>query len=848
MDNKQIEQIKSNSYSTVKIRNVILTDCVDKNLVDISFYIEEEIGKNFIYNSNKKNKIKLKVFASSGEIKFSDYDSVINSKISSADIFPCLEYIGYGVYSINDLIESSSDTTLSLDYKTKFILDGYDKDNLNIAFVIYYDIEGENIQEEYKAILFSNTYNYILKNNGIDVSEGKLKDSTQIKNTLARENFLQSSKNKLLSLNAEEIIEKIQNLSEQKKQSKKTFISPAFFSRSENGDLNFIFSCDLNKIASQNSPYKKGEMSNLNFSSSIESITILRREYEKEIQKIDYLNNKKKLKQKSPDVLISSNDLNGNLLEQEKETCKIKEIKNLFDGVRSFEIVDKEVYKNKNSLYQYGVRIIINDKYFAFITDVREKLQNNLAFLNEYLNTSYNIKYYNPSKQKFNGIFENENKNLIDNIQNTINYFKTALKLIGINKSEEELSFVSSFLEHRSTTREMIIFFISFYNKIIHLMDTKLLKNKKIILEQWLKDFNNKDGIIDTSERPDIGYSYIFKNPNLRGMMEINLDELNSKLSSDCLYYLGNTSNQFKEYAIGPSKISLSKNITYFFTNKISNNYINIVDAAREKMRDIEINIKSHNSGEGILSNDNGINDFLNFDRLFDKQGISTENFFIRKSEKNGVKDIFVNNLIVGNPPSKQQKKYDYTKNANSIKNVFLSILQENISNKSTFNRKKPFLLDNINKNFGDNLEEAFKDLSKKSEFLLMYNTICKISYISTQKQIFREDFLIEKPLKIDNKIPKKIICKLELFQNNDFNQFNQVKLPIFDQYFILNIPEQKSTTKQVDSEKTFMPNSTGPQQINNITNDTTNNSTTNLRKIRLQNAISNNGLNVNRS
>jgi len=41
--------------------------------------------------------------------------------------------------------------------------------------------------------------------------------------------------------------------------------------------------------------------------------------------------------------------------------------------------------------------------------------------------------------------------------------------------------------------------------------------------------------------------------------------------------------------------------------------------------------------------------------------------------------------------------------------------------------------------------------------------------------------------LKINQINATKILCKLEIFQNKVYNTFNQIKLPIFDQYFILN-------------------------------------------------------------
>ncbi len=75
--------------------------------------------------------------------------------------------------------------------------------------------------------------------------------------------------------------------------------------------------------------------------------------------------------------------------------------------------------------------------------------------------------------------------------------------------------------------------------------------------------------------------------------------------------------------------------------------------------------------------------------------------------------------------------------------------------------------------------------MEESSKFLINYNTICKILFFDDDGmwKILTENIINDKN--------NKILCKINLYQNSyESNQFHQIKLPFFDEYFFLSFEE----------------------------------------------------------
>ncbi len=419
-------------------------------------------------------------------------------------------------------------------------------------------------------------------------------------------------------------------------------------------------------------------------------------------------------------------------------------------------------------------------------------------------------------------LLENKNQLEIKPINRDIKFIKKNKLLANIKEKmvrktqEEELvSSLISLISPTSATSNTILYFIKIYEKFISQIDLiiKHNKNNNFSLEYWFEK-----SLINTFDNPSYGYGY-FDISKKEGMLRVTNLDLERKISLDINQYLKNNNlsaarEQYKYSSVAPSFIN-SKN------KKI--NLFNIKNIENDDFIDLELDVKRYNSL------DDGDKDFF-IDDTLQKKPVETQKIRF-KSERVANKHSFVTkNLFKNVNDDIKIKKFgaevgEILNNDINPDILFLAMLKNTHKNKPVYNPIKKSIKNNLEgifnikkfasipdeipyhisslmeKNdtfFSDMKIKYLTDIHENSKFLFLYNSIHQIEFLKINNNNVKQENWNLLTKKEYDAIPlnSRVLCKLKLYQNPAFfiDSFEEVSLPIYDQYFIL----EKNITKNL--------------------------------------------------
>lgn len=821
-------------------------------------YNQKQLPTSKVYNNIKiKNTLKFKIFqiidqnmndSLRNTVQISDIERIINTYgADSYDVFPCVDYKGATVGINNN--QQTNDVVLN--YKFNFTFPQKDIKFLSFGMIFYFDIKDfiqlKNIPEKYvvKQLLSSDLKIVNLFDSNGNTISGIVQDLRTINKTFKNAEVLDEINEKIFfNLKTTKI------LSNNKKSiPNDQFFSNLYASRDTYGNLNLLFNMDYKKIIQKYSNFSKIIFDtpfpdDLNIKCKIASLKIVRRHmyYDKNNIK------KPRIKILPVEFVISTSQKNDSSdfgLQQTSTDIALIRENNLFDNFRTIEVVDKTAYKNKTAIYQYGVELTVSDGYYQYLSDQRDTLQQEIKVLKEYLletqkyinryTKDRNQGYYDPVTESFTQEFANKifPINYENRIKKSITALFASMKTFGflninnklraltvqdvknnsvtnqINQQQYEDNVISSLVslvKPEFANNNTISYLIHIYEKFINQINRiiKDVSNTTFNIEYWFEDKN-----IDMSEVPSIGYGFFDINKTFAGMARVTNSDLEKKSAKDIFEYIKQNSldsekQNLKYASVGPEYIN-SKGMN------MSVKYIR--DIIDDVFMDLELDIKRY-IGLGDEEKQAFIQESIKFSP--NQQATITKTDYLLSRYSTAIANLY-NNL----PDTYKTRLYGSEVNQQLNEKInptmlFLAMLK-NVSHKSSVwqynsaaNRadismlaNAPYQISALLKKqdsfFADNNIDYIKNLKSNSRFLLLFNTIHTIEILLPDNNVKKNDWLL---LSTDvyNSLTtnKKYLCRLKNYKNQSFNIkfFDSIKLPIYDEYFILDL---NATAKEID-------------------------------------------------
>lgn len=586
------------------------------------------------------------------------------------------------------------------------------------------------------------------------------------------------------------------------------YFSNLFISRNTNDNFSFVFSLDEKSFFTENaSPIFKNIISSnaesaftvLKQNNKIKNINI----YKRKIDRVQY--NKPKDKEIVPlydtNELLLTASLNNSLLEGKNDNCELyeRDVKFSLDNIRSFEFTDKTYNKIFRGQYQYGVEIIVENKYIQELKNQILSVNNSLNDVNKYyeytsLNKpNTNTFYYDINLKSFTNLFANSNEYLAIKplLTTNIEIFISLLKIFGIYQKissiyqdiDLKLLFNSMLLADTATAES-----ISEYIKIVQQVLTyanKLISNDKSNTYSYTYWFYNN--IADSELPRRTGYVFLNSINNSNLLFNIKSGDMSQQISIDAQKFVGSADTiasgiQDEKYSfISPTNILFNKeNIDLKDSNKYNiklynNLEINIQNFILSTTDKLDVNIKnsfplSNTTNEKAKdTNPLGINGF-SVSNLYSKLS-NTE--FLKKEKVNSK----IDNLLL------------MLNRAYKINDLKSNPLDENAV---MFDTSVPYQIrDLLYSKSSKVLPSTYKkDVNLLSKFYFFYNTIHRIEFLDFESGgVKNEKWTTLTKTNFDQFISlKKYLCRLNVYQSDKagVNHFHKIKLPIYNEYFFI--------------------------------------------------------------
>jgi hypothetical protein len=403
-----------------------------------------------------------------------------------------------------------------------------------------------------------------------------------------------------------------------------------------------------------------------------------------------------------------------------------------------------------------------------------------------------------------------------------ISRFVLLLELFGIKAgiNNDKAFIINTFLSmlHPETaSSETILYFIKAYENFINKMEkifSSINKNKQIIIEYWfINDYVNAD------EDIKIGYDFI-ENEDKNGLGTISVAQLKNIVDKEILKYSTNLDidniNMINKFEfISPSKI--------YTDNRILNldDAINQPDdISQYEFAEVEIDIKRLNllnkSGNNITitTTPNSLptrQQFLNLrmNNIMHDLSISIPNMLKTKVTT-------INNSIAADNSVNYNSKVDpaylflsLSKNIDMINhkliekkldNYFISDKKAKKKYKEKYDNLVPIQIKLLVENQAKLLKKEDSYLSSldfNSIFLFFYNSIHSIEYLNystdaADYHMLKDEYWLKLDEKLVDTIEEKdltVLCRLKVYQDQliGIKDWQQIKLPIYNQYFLLS-------------------------------------------------------------
>lgn len=584
------------------------------------------------------------------------------------------------------------------------------------------------------------------------------------------------------------------------------YFSNLFISRNTNDNFSFVFSLDEKSFFTENaSPIFKNIISSnadsafavLKQNNKIKTINI----YKRKIDRVQY--NKPKNKEIVPlydtNELLLTASLNNNLLEGKNDNCELyeRDVQFSLENIRSFEFTDKTYNKTFRGQYQYGVEVVVENKYIQELKDQISSVNDSLNYVETYykytsLNRpNTNTFYYDINLKSFTNLFANsqEYKNIKDLLG--INIFVSLLNVFGIYQKISSIypdinltNVFESMLDVEKATAESISEYIKIVQQVLSYAN-KLIDNHNNNTYSYTYWFKNN--IADSETPRKTGYAFLNSVNNSNLLFNIKSNDMSQQISIDAQKFVGSADTvisdvQDQKYSfISPTNVLFNnQNISLIDPNKhniklYNNLEINIQNFVLSTTDKLDVNIKSSfplsntASEKAKDTNPLGINGF-SVSNLYSK--LSNTQFL--KKEKVNSK---IDNLLL------------MLNRAYKINDLTLNVLDEN---KAISDTSVPYQIRELLSSKSSNVLPSTykKDVNLLSKFYFFYNTIHRIEFLDFKQNGLKDEvWTTLTKTNFDQFISlKRYLCRLTVYQSDEagVNNFHKIKLPIYNEYFFL--------------------------------------------------------------
>lgn len=519
---------------------------------------------------------------------------------------------------------------------------------------------------------------------------------------------------------------------------------------------------------------------------------------------VNFLKNKIKIyKEDLNNLMTLKNETEIQGSKMEKEILKCDTIFNSEQEMLKKEL--KEKTNKLNNCNNFLAKLNLDKKFDIYLNNKDNiiSISNELNSLNSQLNVSNSDKtsLLNEFVKQLYINFENEQKNIKNNIDTKINELKQKKDEVIENEQKNLLKLIASInnsiidvnseLVNIKSLREK--FLIKKQDEILDLAKLQNFKiddlsnphnyliNQKIILEQKSQSFLvlNKNLESEISKLHDLKsenniYNFVLKNSNYKEEIFNILSEEFLKKDASNLKCLSRLVNE-NIYDIDLSNVELkinTKNIDIILSEKISELNINLIEFNK-------INNDIKNLKSSIESLEELINDKNLKLKAFDQEIIKLNNFIIINKEKILQSKIDISNL-------KDQVEIDFLENKNNLENqINLLILDQKQEMLLKISEREKSIFDN------DSL--VLNEKIKEKEKILF---ICQNSVIKNQYA----EYLLNKRLISDIEVELKNLGEDNAEKTIKYEEQNQILKKTFIQIKEVLLKISKEITNLCDN------------------------------------------------
>ena len=742
------------------------------------------------------------------------------NKVYYKDINAALSFVG-NPYKIDE--HYIQNNNLFLNYNFDFLLPKKDPEYLSIGCVFYYDVNQYSLENNVlqENISYNVIFGEIKISNLINAKKPvspSLKDLRIVKDVFAIDRLYEQTSLKTTGV-------KIQSV-DSKKIPNKQFFSNIYYTKKSNTELSALFNLDFFKLVYDNSPlkeviYKSDSVEKLLNQSSISHFKFKRRLVKKQFK------NYVPIEQESSDVIQTYEDSSTGLLTDINDNFGSVKESAIYSNedlkIRTFQLLDKKVYSTKKGIYQYGIELKIVDGLIEYLYNLTDQLLLDNSLLAKYLSEtdkfvtipkdSRNINphlllssviktgYYDPISARFTpaflyNVFPQQYQG---DILKIIARYVESLRILGLLKTsvEDTTSVFTSLLNPSFATAQTISYFIKAHSKLISEIN-KLLKETKnnyYKLEHWFEN-----DYVDASYDSSLGYEFIEYDSNTV-MQTVTDDYINVRADEEIKKYSNNGSisaeQQKKKYAfLSPIKVTArTKTLKLDKLLEEKNTF------ALQEYKDTELDIKRYNllkdADKEVMVSDvtKGLSaeqqkQILKSNRLFNDKSVSFEivqdkNALVSGSEYKVVDYVDPTMLQLGLSKYINYSNNSFIKKATSLSQSYS--LQTDLLNQN-------------NSRYFDSTNDYLNDLDINSKYLFLYSSVHQIEYL-TYKQNLKDEVwnLFDEDAYRNLSNTKTLFCRLKLVDNP---LFDQIKLPVFNSYFLLNYIEGEKTSSRMPLDK----------------------------------------------
>ncbi len=849
------------------IKSLVVAGDNDRNSFKMSLLVRDVYKKPKIFsNLEAKKFMRMKMFEiSSSDIKqqlektknFSEILKIINdNNLFYKDLNVGYDFNGSKTDIADHIIQGEY---VILEYFTNFEI--FKKINyLSLGMIFYYDFseyfnEKEILEKDAnKDLLYGDLKIFDIYDNGsisnlVGVQDIRILNSIFNENAslakIAEQTAISSKTLKILSENKPKIVKTGQ------------YFSNIYISRKIDYNLGLLFNINQYKLLKENTAYGKYLQNTIledqiMSKATVKSIKILRRE-------IDWYTGAPK--NYTVKTLINSSQKNRYIAMQDNGDAYINEIDLSSDeGNRVFtiEVLDKNVFKNKIGVFEYGVQMTIADGFTDYVNRLIDNLLNDQKKLNYYLSETDKIVYpknkfldNKPEQQKtvegLNGYYDAKNNRFTDyfkafvypqkhqsNILSATTNLISAIKLFNALTNENDfIKCLVNILNPSTATVYSINAFLNLHKKFINQLQTLVNdKNNSLLeFEHWFKN-----EYVDVEISNDYGYEFL--DVSKEGFGSLSGAQLKTRVNQEIQKI--STDNALPPSQQSNANCYLSPKGIYTKNYKLELNNL-VRDASYYSpfnYSEIELDIKRENL---IASSDKQVSlnyaanasqiekqSFkLKFSNLFDKLSLKTNNLLIEDDSTRTLfkKGTSTNTYLENSNVDPTLLFISLAKNINLEKQTFKNNQIKEISyiedstERIELNNNYPYHLDLLLQNkckIFSKTDKVLSNLSLNSKFLLLFNTIHSIEILNfSNENVKSENWRLLTKDVIDNLNPSDtFLCRLKLYQNKIFSleNFNDITMPVYNQYFLLkNLQDlqgiQYATIPQPTAEKVFTIN-----------------------------------------